>query len=233
MQVTTRDIDMLRWINGHGFATIRQISCWMGVGYRTGQRRVQRLTEVGLLCHEWLMRRERIYWPTKLGISLCNDDLPPLGHIAAGTYNHSLQLIDLADSLVAKTGGTFVPERRLRHDRGLAGVGVRGHMPDGHLHLPARKPIAIELELSAKGRRRLAQIMRQYTADLSVGEVWYFAGSETLKRRLENAASHHSMITVRPWPISSNSTTSANSLKVSIGDSGESYRPDEIEMDAI
>lgn len=188
MQVTARDIEMLRWINGHGFATIRQMSRWMGTGYRTGQRRAQRLTEAGLLSHQWLMRRERIYWPTKLSINLCDDDLPPLGRIAAGTYHHTLQLIDLAHSLTTETGGSFVPERRLRHERGLTGVGLRGHLPDGHLQLRDRKPIAIELELSTKGRRRLAQIMRSYATDLSVGDVWYFAGSEALRLRLEKAA---------------------------------------------
>lgn len=200
MKFTERDADMLRWINGHGFATIRQTGRWMGSSYQAAQRRVQRLTEAGLLRHEWLMRRERVYWPTKHGISICDDDLPPLGHIAAGSYNHTLQLIDLAEFLVADFGGQFVPERRLRHDRGSAGVGVRGHVPDGHLHLPARKPIAIELELSTKGQKRLAQIMRQYTADLSIGEVWYFAGSKMLRQRLEEAAARCSMITVRPCP---------------------------------
>jgi len=203
MQVTARDIDMLRWINGHGFGTIRQISHWMGTGYRTSQRRVQRLTGAGLLCHEWLMRRERIYWPTKLGIDLCDDDLPPLRRIAAGTYNHTLQLIDLAHSLITETGGSFVPERRLRHERGLSGVGLRGHVPDGHLRFADRKPIAIELELSTKGQRRLAQIMKRYVADLSIGDVWYFAGNAALKLRLEKAASQHSIIKVHPWPICS------------------------------
>lgn len=223
MQVTARDIDMLRWINGHGFATIRQISRWMGVSYRTGQRRVQRLTEAGLLRHEWLMRRERIYWPTKRGISLCDDELPTLGHIAVGTYNHTIQLIDLANFLVAETDGHFVPERRLRQNRGLIGVGVRGHVSDGHLLLPARKPIAIELELSTKGQRRLTQIMRQYTADLSICEVWYFAGSKTLRRRLEKAVGHHSMITVRPWPINSCSTMPTDTPKVSTDRTGQSF----------
>lgn len=223
MKFTERDADMLRWINGHGFATIRQTFRWMGSSYQAAQRRMQRLTEAGLLRHEWLMRRERIYWPTKRGIGLCDDDLPPLGHIAAGSYNHTLQLIDLAEFLVANSGGQLVPERRLRHDRGLAGVGVRGHVSDGHLHLSARKPIAIELELSTKGQRRLAQIMRRYTADLGIGEVWYFAGSEALRQRLEKAAARHNMITVHTWPISSYSTRPTNTLNASNSHISQSF----------
>ena len=41
MKFTERDADMIRWINGHGFATIRQIARWMGSSYQAAQRRTQ------------------------------------------------------------------------------------------------------------------------------------------------------------------------------------------------
>lgn len=116
-----------------------------------------------------------------------------------GSYHHDLQLVDLATILEKEAGGRFVTERRIRQDRGLAGVGVHGHVPDGQLELDGKKPIAIELELSTKGWRRLQRIVSDYAADLDLGEVWYFAGSEALLRRLKRASDGYPFIKVHSW----------------------------------
>lgn len=116
-----------------------------------------------------------------------------------GSYEHDLQLVDLAMTLEKQTGGQFVTERRIRQERGLAGIGVHGHVSDGLLELDGHKPTAIELELSTKGWRRLKSIMSDYAADLDIGGVWYFAGSDAIARRLQRAAEGHPFIKVRVW----------------------------------
>ncbi len=199
MKFTERDADMIRWINGHGFATIRQISRWMGSSYQAAQRRTQLLAESGFLEHQWPFRGERVYVPTRCAIARSGDMLPPLNRISHGSYLHDLQLVDLAHQLVTETGGDFLPERRLRHERGLIGVGFSGHVADGLLDLRSGKPIAIELELSTKGKRRLAKIIRGYLSDLSISEVWYFAGSVAVRGSLERAAGDHTFIKIYCW----------------------------------
>jgi hypothetical protein len=100
------------------------------------------------------------------------------------------------------TRGRFVTERRIRQERGLAGIGVHGHVPDGLLELHGQKPTAIELELSTKGWRRLNGIMADYAADLDIGDVWYFAGSNALYRRLCRVARGYGFIKIHSWPMS-------------------------------
>lgn len=199
MKFTDRDSDMVRWINGHGFATIGQVARWMGSSYQAAQRRTQLLSEAGFLEHQWPFRGERIYLPTKCAVARAGDKLPPLNRITHGSYFHDLKLIDLALWLVAETGGAFTPERRIRHERGYNGVGISGHVADGLLEHECGKPVAIELELSTKGKRRLAKIIRGYLSDLSIGEVWYFAGSVAVRGSLERAVGDHAFIKIHDW----------------------------------
>lgn len=209
MKFTERDTEMIRWINGHGFVTIRQIARWMGASYQAAQRRSQRLADTDFLTYRWPFRGERVYMPTTRAITRAGDELPPINRINTGSYHHDLQLVDLAYWLTTETGGAFTPERRLRHERGLIGVGVSGHVADGLLGLGSGKPIAIELELSTKAKRRLAKIVRGYLSDLSIGEVWYFAGSVAVRSSLERAARDHGFIKIHNWPLSTFEVSSA------------------------
>lgn len=149
--------------------------------------------------HQWPFRGERAYLPTKRAVARAGDELPPLNRITLGSYVHDLQLVDLAHWLVKETNGAFTPERRLRHERGLIGVGVAGHVADGLLDLGNGKPIAIELELSTKAKRRLAKIIRGYLSDLSIAEVWYFTGSLAVRSGVERAVGDHAFIKIHDW----------------------------------
>lgn len=199
MRFTERDADMIRWINGHGFVTIRQIARWKNSSYQAAQRRTQLMTSAGILTYRWPFRGERVYLPTKRAVVRAGDELPPINRIAHGSYFHDLQLVDLAQCLVSETGGVFMPERRLRHERGLIGVGIAGHVADGLLDLGSGKPIAIELELSTKAKRRLAKIIRGYLSNLSIAEVWYFAGSIAVRSSVERAVGGHAFIKIHDW----------------------------------
>lgn len=185
---TDRDGRLLRWINGHGSVTLRQMARWTGVSYQSMQRRVRQLVDHGYLERRAIFHGDRAHWLTKLGHQLCADDLPPPKDIKLGSYRHNHMLVDLSLSLIADLGGRFTPERRVRQIMGFTKFGERYHVPDGWMHVDARKkPIAIELELSTKGSRRLEKIMHHHVFDLDIAEVWYFVESDVVRRHLEKA----------------------------------------------
>ncbi len=202
MIFTPRDAEILRWINGHGFATARQVADWLDVRHQTAHRRLKLLTDSGYLRSDRVGHNLLALRLTKAGVTQCGDDLPSLKTIRFGSFHHDLQLIDLATELTRNTGGNFTTERRLRQERGMIGIGIHGHVPDGLLKLDGKPPIAIELELSTKGWHRLQSILSAYAADFDIGEVWYFAGNEALRRRLERAAEGCAIVRVHHWPAS-------------------------------
>jgi hypothetical protein len=74
----------------------------------------------------------------------------------------------------------------------LGGVGPGGrerlHYPDLLLITPDGKRVAVELELSAKGRARRERILAGYAADVRVDTVLYLAGNRALARSIERSA---------------------------------------------
>jgi len=203
MRFTERDGRLLRWINGHGFVTLRQVAMWLGTNYQTAQRRVRLLYDHGYLDRQWLVHGDRAHWLTAAGRATCGDSLPPPKQIRLGSYHHDRMLVDLALTLVADNGGHLTPERRLRQVQELDRVGNRSHVADGWLHLDNQtKPIAIELELSTKGSRRLARILRGYMTNLDIVEVWYFVECEAVRRQLTKAAKDLGFIKIHDLPTS-------------------------------
>ncbi|HWF25834.1 MAG TPA: hypothetical protein VG275_10325 [Solirubrobacteraceae bacterium] len=74
----------------------------------------------------------------------------------------------------------------------LSGVGPRGriglHYPDLLLVGPGGERIAVELELSAKGPRRLESILAAYGADRRISAVLYLAEKPGIRRDVQAAA---------------------------------------------
>jgi len=124
-----------------------------------------------------------------------------------GCYDHD---VGVAWLWLAARAGTFGPlrdvigERRMRsldatappsaqpHAVRLGGVGASGrerlHYPDLLLVTPEGKRIAVELELSSKGRRRREQILSGYAADVHVDAVLYLVRSRQLGRAIQASA---------------------------------------------
>jgi hypothetical protein len=203
MRFTERDGRLLCWINSHGFVTLRQVARWLGTNYQTAQRRVRLLYDHGYLDRQWLVHGDRAHWLTPAGRAMCSDSLPPPKHIRLGSYRHDRVLVDLALTLVAETGGQFTPERRLRQMQELDRVDKRSHVADVWLHIDDQtKPIAIELELSTKGNRRLERILRDHMTNLKIAEVWYFVECEAVRRQLTKAVKDLAFIKIHDLPTS-------------------------------
>lgn len=198
MRFQERDAEILRWVNGFGFASADQIRQFMGVANTAAYVRVKKLVDAGYLTRERILHGQaRIHRVTKQGVIATGDAVLPLTTINLGTFRHDFRLVDLALQLEAETGGQFVPDRRIRHNEGLSGVGVLGHTADGYLHIGDGKPIAIELELSVKSRTRIQSIIDGYGGNLSVDEVWYFTDQKEVAQAIAKAAQGYSFIKVR------------------------------------
>lgn len=193
-----RDTDILRWVNGFGFASAEHIRQFMGVGKTAAYVRIKKLVDGGYLVRDRILHGQaRIHKVTRNGVTATGDAVLPLKYVNLGTFRHDYKLIDLALMLEAQTGGTFIPDRRIRHDEGLSGVGQLGHIPDGYLYIDDDKPIAVELELSVKSRVRINEIVNSYGGDLSVKGTWYFTDNKSVKRAIEKAAGDFDFIKVK------------------------------------
>ncbi|MCH9769724.1 MAG: replication-relaxation family protein [Gammaproteobacteria bacterium] len=180
IQLTVRDLALMQWINGVGFVTIRQIATWANVALPTAYARIAKLVAHGFLQHERVFHGAAgIYRVTLGGIQVSGSVLPPLRKIPLATYRHDLLVTSLSLMLLKKHAGKYIPERLLRHGEGACRVGQTGHMPDGVLVL-GQERIAIEVELSTKGKRRLEKIFSQYRKQFDYQKVWYFCGSEAI-----------------------------------------------------
>ena len=201
MILQKRDSDILRWINGFGFASAEQVQAFMKVGKTACYVRLKKLVDGGYLTRERILHGQaRIHKVTKKGVLASGDAVLPLKYVNLGTFRHDFKLIDLAIILERETGGSFQPDRRIRHDEGLSGVGQLGHIADGLLTIGQDKPIAIELELTVKSRARLNSIIHEYGGNLAVKEVWYYTDNKEVVRAIGKASKGFDFIKVKEIP---------------------------------
>jgi len=95
-----------------------------------------------------------------------------------------LKLSKLALTLQVANGCDFLPERRIRAEKGITTKNHKVHIPDGLMLLGDRQ-VAIEVELSVKSSKRLEKIISHYRRDVHIDEVWYFCGSKEVHNKLE------------------------------------------------
>lgn len=182
--LTERDLEIMRWINGHGFVGIKHAAQFLNLSIKSAYKCLLRLTQNKFLIHQKVLHGQPgVYVVTKKGVQIIADDLPPLKNIKLATYRHDLLLVDLSLYLLHIYGGDYVAERRLRHTYGLRGFGVKGHISDGELYLN-NKCFAIELELSSKGKLKRESILKYYTRHFEYDELWYFYETSRIKQQL-------------------------------------------------
>ena len=200
MRLTERDRRLFQWINGHGFVTVQQAASWMDVCYKVGWQRISQLTKAGYLQQKRFEHaKPRVHWLTSQGWKASGDHLKAPKAINRVTYFHDTMLVDLAQLLVAETGGAFTPERRLRADLLARGRRTKSHLPDGLLYVDGQKPIAIELECSAKAADRLRKIITDYVVNTKLQEVWYFVTNSDVRRLIERTTKPYSGFKIRMW----------------------------------
>lgn len=196
MRLTERDQKLLKWNNGFGYVSVQQMAERMGVEFSTGARRVRALCDGGLLeRRQFPASTTTVLMPTADGCALAGDHLAPIRGIRVATSRHDLLLVDCAMALEKRFGFPFEPERRLRA-RAFNGD---GHMPDGLLHKPDGRPIAVELELSQKSPSRVAAIIAAHAANLEIEEVWYVVVDDVMQKFLRRLSEGYDHVKVRKW----------------------------------
>jgi len=187
------DLNLVHYIGLWGAVGIEHVEQRFGVGRSAAYDRVARCVEAGLLERVSLLREEpTLLRATAVGLRFaCLDDFP-VAQVSPGSTRHWLRCASVGAFLGNVCGWEkVVAEREIRHAQegewGPLLSAKVGESPDGspRLHrpdlalvgppvpLPVELPLAIEVELSAKSPRRLAEIMRAWRRASWVGNVLY------------------------------------------------------------
>jgi len=197
MRMTERDIEILKFINEFGFCEMPQLEERFGFKTPRSYKVMQRLIKAELVVHErFLHNRPGVFYVTHRGAQ--HTDLPPIIRVPLAAYQHQITIIKAYFKLIHKfPDAKWISERRMKHDKFQDGIGKRGHIADGMLIFPNQKKIAIEIELSAKGKRRLTDIFRSYGTQHGVKEAWYFC-AKTIMAQYLNLAGNKTFIKIHP-----------------------------------
>jgi hypothetical protein len=184
-----------------------QVQLHLGVSIDAARSRLRGLVGRGLVGSQRIFEGfPATVWIERRGLAAIESTLPP-PRVELAAYRHD---IGVGWLWLAAHDGAFGPaadvwsERHMRsHDRRAdrdagrfgVGAGVLGpaggeqlHYPDLLVDLRDGRRVAIELELSGKGRGRLERIMLGYAAADRVDAVLYLVPTGPLGRRIEDAA---------------------------------------------
>ncbi|GAB4273567.1 replication-relaxation family protein [Thermincola ferriacetica] len=199
MQVTNRDLEIMRFINRFKYATVRHVMKAFEMNEKAAYRRLAALVGEGYLRYKKIfVGRPGIYWLTQDGADLAGDELPPLRKIQFSTLNHDLAVIDISLALQKRFGGEWTTERELLRAAGGKKIGQPGfqHVPDGVLTMKDGAQVAVEVEMSAKPPARLKKILGFYAGKLDYAEVWYIVSNPGLRQRINDCSAHLNFVRV-------------------------------------
>jgi DNA-binding transcriptional ArsR family regulator len=216
--LTEPDLELLRALAEQRIAVIDQAAHWLGVGPSTAQRRVRRLREAGLLESGRLFERgSPMVRITAAGLKRIDSPLGKPGQ-KLDEYRHDVgvgwvwtaardgvfgEMAEIISERGMRSHDTRLErmafgERLVAEDGEPRGVGIGAFGPDGkpQRHYPdllmrsrAGHTIAVELELSSKGRSRLEKIMDAYASDGRIDAVLYLVPDARMAARIREAAS--------------------------------------------
>lgn len=213
-RITDRDRRLLEFIAEHRLVLCAHVQVLLGVSATTAARRLRVLERAGLLQKDSLFHRHPPHYRIqRKGLEVVGSRLPvPRRDLNVG---HDIGLAWLW--LAARRGAfgsleSVISERHMRSSDGLEahaervtgrserapfGVRLSGHGAQGRprLHYPdlllvdrAGRRIAVELELSSKGRRRRHQIIGGYASDRRIDAVLYLVDDQRIAREVKQAA---------------------------------------------
>jgi hypothetical protein len=211
VRITDRDRALLGFVAEHRLVLASHIGALMATSLAAAHGRLATLAKAGFLCRATVFDREPgCYQLTRAGLAVIDSKLPPPRLDLRG-YRHDVGVAWLW--LAAQRGafgelGGIVSERRMRSEDGarrsedalddrphgvrLGGVGPNGrprlHYPDLLLVDPSGRRIAIELELSPKGRTRREGILAGYAADPRIDAVLYLCAADSVARGIRSSA---------------------------------------------
>ena len=212
---------MVRWIGRLRFVEARQITARFAMDHRNAYRRLRGLVALELLEHRRIFHAEPgAYSATRAGLRAAGLALTP-PRVDIRTYHHDRAEAAVMIALEREFSAQRVlTERELRsRDAGApqrpryavwrgAQRTRRGlHFPDLAVEVDGDATLAVEVELSAKGRRRLESIIAAYVRARHVAGVRYYAAPAAY-RGVERAVARtgaQSLFEIRTWKESDDS----------------------------
>lgn len=235
VRLTDRDRVLLWFAAHHRIVLAAQLQVLLGATPAAVATRVRALRRAGYLgAQRPFDGQAPCYWITRRGLGAIESRLPtPRPQL--GSYRHDLGIAWLW--LVARQGAfgpirQIVSEREMRSRDGtgnrrvnpfgvrLGGVGPGGrprlHYPDLLLVGPGGRRVALELELTSKGRARRERILAGYAADGRIDAVLYLADRPATARAIRASASRLGIsdrVHVQPvrWDVSDRGQAPARS----------------------
>ena len=211
LQLGEKDLELLWFLAEHRMALPGHVAALLGTSEAAARSRLARLVDAGYVRKDPLFYKQpAMYLIARAGLGVIGSALPtPRRDVH--TYEHDAGVGWL---WIAARHGTFgrvreiVGERRMRSHDGardrdshptseplavkLGGLGPGGreslHYPDLLLRTADGRRVALELELSSKGRARLNKIMAGYAADPRIDGVVYLVPTASLARSVKAAA---------------------------------------------
>ena len=206
-RLTGHDLELLAFLAEHRLALPRHVAVLLGTSAPAATARLNRLANAGLVTGRAVFHGEpRSYQITRTGLAHIGSHLPT-PRIDVRAYEHD---VGVAWLWLAANEGTFgslqevISERRLRSHDGfrdpgteplavrLGGFGPHGreklHYPDLVLRTADGRRVALELELTPKGRTRLETILAGYGADPRFDGVVYLVQNSAVARAVRAAA---------------------------------------------
>jgi DNA-binding MarR family transcriptional regulator len=193
VRVTERDRRLLAFIADHRLVLAAHAGALLGVSEEAASARLRALSKAGMLSRQRLLHEQPAHYQiTRTGLALIASSLPR-PRVDLRCYDHDIGTAWLW--LAARSGALgalreVLSERQLRSRDGtadgrreplgvrLGGVGPSGrerlHYPDLLLTTATGHRVAVELELSSKGRSRREKILAGYGADPRIDAVVYF-----------------------------------------------------------
>lgn len=207
VQITARDRALLSFAAEHRIVLADHVRALLEISWDATEARLRALARGRILIRRRVFHGHPfVHWITRHGLAAIGCELP-LPRLDVRGYEHD---IGVAWLWLAARDGLFgsaqavIGERRLRsvdgaRDRGqpplavrLGGVGPRGlerlHYPDLLVVDRAGRRLALELELSDKGRRRRERILAAYGADPRIEAVVYLVTRKSLGRSIAASA---------------------------------------------
>jgi hypothetical protein len=211
MRITERDRALLAYVAEHRLVLVTHAQALMRTSTQAAYQRLATLAKAGLLSRRTVFDRQPgCYQITRAGLGAIGSDLPP-PRLDLRCYEHDVGVAWLW--LAARAGafgqlGGMLSERRMRsedasgrvgaasagrtHGVRLGGLGPGGgprlHYPDLVLVDRRDRRIALELELSAKGRTRRERILAGYGADPRLDAVLYLCTAASVERGIRAGA---------------------------------------------
>ncbi|HTX47741.1 MAG TPA: hypothetical protein VMD48_15765 [Solirubrobacteraceae bacterium] len=207
MRITERDRVVLAFAGEQKLVLADQVKALLGTSLEAAARRLRALRAEGFLdADRPFAEQPACHQVTREGLALIESRLPTPRAVDRAHYRHDVGVGWLW--LAARAGvwgelSDVVSERAMRSRDGrapgaerygvrLGGLGPGGrerfHYPDLLLVDPNGHRVAVELELSGKGHRRLEGILGGYAADPRIDAALYLVDKPSVGRNVQAAA---------------------------------------------